>query len=133
MMHLQQAIFRCWGADHRLCALVPAERVLSGAPLNNPPMPYVVLKIGERRAVARTSSGTVVDRVKVRFEAWSPRLEDVQAVAEQLVRRFERASFETAAGRVLDMRGGAGQEQLHTSGLWQQTLSFELLVLVDRR
>lgn len=132
MMHLQKAIFRHWGADFVLSSLVPTERVLAGAPLNNPAPPYVVITVAATRPIARTSSGTLVDRVELHFDTWANRLEEVEEMAQQIVRRFERAAFDIESGRVLDMRSGPAQEKLHACGSWQHTLTFEVLLLAGR-
>ncbi|HVU87348.1 MAG TPA: DUF3168 domain-containing protein [Pirellulales bacterium] len=103
-MSLEQAIHNRWATDFLLAGLLPAERLSTGAARGETSFPYVVLSRRENQVLARTSSGTSIDRAVVRFAIWSADLDEAKEIARAVAHRFERVDFPLDEGNVLNMQ-----------------------------
>jgi hypothetical protein len=125
-MSVEQAIHQRWQTDFRLAALVPPQRLLTGAAFGNPTLPYVVIQRLASAPRTHTSSGTRISQLRLQFHGWTSDLETGKQLASQVRRRFDRTSFAVSDGRVLNMQQTDEQESLEADGVWHITIDFEV-------
>jgi Protein of unknown function (DUF3168) len=117
-MSLEQAIHERWATDFLLASVLPVERLTTGAARGETSLPYVVLSRRENQVVARTSSGTSIQRAIMRFAIWAADLDQAKQIAQAVGRRFERAEFALSTGDVLNMQRSLEIETQADDGSW---------------
>lgn len=138
-MSVQQAIHEHWSAYRPLDDLVPANRVYTGLV---PPvdaaggavtLPYVSLTTQGDRGAQRTSSGTVLTSVQLRFSVFGGKYSETKEVAAAILAHFNRAEFNWSRGKVLDMKQIHQAETEADDGTWQIALDYLARVLQTGR
>jgi hypothetical protein len=125
-MNLEAEIQRRWAVDHTLAGLVPTDRVFTGAAGGAPALPYVVVHRLPEAKAERTSSGKTIARTRLRLNIWATALEQAAEIARAAAARLDRADFELADGRVLDVVVADETHDRQNDGTWRVAL--ELLV-----
>ncbi len=123
-MSLEQAIHERWGTDFLLAADLPVEKLSTGAARGETSLPYAVLARRENQPLARTSSGTSIDRAVLRFTIWTADLDEGKRIARSIARRFDRADFSLASGAVLNMQRSLEAETQVDDGTWRLDLDY---------
>ncbi|MBI2826708.1 MAG: DUF3168 domain-containing protein [Planctomycetia bacterium] len=126
-MSLEQAIHERWASDFVLTAGLPVERVFTGNACGDPPLPYAVLERRENQVLARTSSGTSIDRAVLRITVWTADLGQGQQILRAVAGRFDRAEFDLAAGRVLNMERLAESQSQQDDGAWRLEMDYAVI------
>jgi hypothetical protein len=121
---LMQAIQQRWGESAGLSALVPAERVSTGAS-PSPALPRAVLSKQSHQPLAACNDGSAVSTVGVRIEVFHANYDAAAAVVRQLAAVLDRADFPLPdGGRVINMRKMNDTEEQHSDGTWQMAVDF---------
>lgn len=123
-MSLEAAIHDRWESWPALAALVPAERVVTGAARGEMSLPYVVLVREQEAAPVRTSSLTEVSETMVRFEIRTVELGEGKTIAQAIRQRFNRQGFALAAGTCLVMQWNSETEQAASDGTWRVAVQY---------
>jgi hypothetical protein len=123
-MSFEQAIHRHWSAWQPLTALVPETRVFTGLARGGPPRPYVTLERVEPSQTTRTSSGALLEALRVRLTIWDDDLDRAKQVAGEVLRHFHRAAFPFDGGRVLDCKPVEQVERQEAGGVWRVALDY---------
>lgn len=123
-MSLEAAIHDQWSATPALVALVPEERVVTGAARGEVPLPYVILTREKDAARVRTSSGVEVSDTTIRFDIRVADLDEGKSIAEAIRERFNRQSFALAGGTCLVMQWASEQERSETDGGWGVSVEY---------
>lgn len=134
-MSIEQAIHRVWASSPPLSRLVPPERLATGlvpprdAAARSMRLPYVSLQVdppAEAQQFVRTSAGTLLGRISVRFHVVAEHLATAQAVAEAIHDRFQRADFAWSAGQVQDMKLATWRHEQTFEGPWHLVREYTL-------
>lgn len=125
-MSVEQAVHQHWALWKPLTDLVPESRVVTGLAQGEPALPYVTIQRQGDAATTRTSSGTLLDTLRLRFSIWDDRLDRALLVARELRQRFNRADFGWSQGRVLDCRQVQHAHLEEEDGIWRVMLDYEL-------
>src|SRR5262249_28368694 len=126
-MSLEQAIHERWATDFLLAGILPADRVSTGTARGETSLPYVVLSRRENQVVARTSSGTSIDRTVMRFTIRSADLDEGKDIAHAVAHRFERVDFALDHGNVLNMQRTQETESQADDGSWRLELDYVVI------
>jgi hypothetical protein len=130
-MNLAQAIHARWAANERLNGLLPADRLITGqVPDDDRRTALATLLITGGRLLGCANDGSSVDELTVRLRVYHPDYDAGSTIVDALLAVFERADFDLAGGRVVNMqRGGLAQEiQDPHSGRWQWMIEFQCCV-----
>ncbi len=131
-MNLEAEIQRRWAVDFSLAGLVPPDRVFTGAAGGAPALPYVVIHRLPEAKAERTSSGTTIARTRLRMNIWAAGLEQATAIARAVAARLDRADFELADGRVLDVVLADETHERQNDGTWRVALELQITHLHTR-
>lgn len=127
-MNLEQAIHARWAASPNLEALLPAERVRTGA-FHGEGRPYATLERKTSRTVFRTNAGDALDEVMVAVHVWHESYDAGRAILQQVRAAFDRSDFSLDGGnRVVQMRRIADAARQHDGNVWQLTVEFSVSV-----
>lgn len=118
-MNLEQAIRDRWLGGATLAALVPRDRLWTGATPPAVDLPYVVLSRGHTDAKTRTSAGRQIAVAGLRFAIVAPDLFTAQIVQREIERLFDGVDFALDEGRVLDMRCARHEPTRSLDGVWR--------------
>ncbi len=128
-MNLEQAIHERWAAAEALCALLPAEKLRTGA-ARGLELPYAVLTRKAGRNVFRTSGGQALDEVILAVCVRHEEYDAGRAVVREVMAAFDNSDFSLSDGpRVVAMRRTGETAPLHDGKAWRFELEF--LVQVD--
>jgi len=127
-MNLEQAIHERWAADTELCEALPVARLYTGLAPGSAAAPYAVLTELGRRPQTHTSSGTVLERVTLRFTSWTATLAAGRRLGEAIAAQFNRRDFALDVGRVLNMERVNEQAQQQPDGAWRIELDYAVTV-----
>jgi hypothetical protein len=101
---LESAINLIWAYNASLCAIVPANRLLSGRIPPSEKMPYVRLDPGEGQESIVTNR-TIYATHKITFHIWSDGTTDVDLEIWPLIRNaFSAMIFDWGTGGVINMK-----------------------------
>jgi len=126
-MGLERAIHERWATDYLLCALLPVAQLTTGTARGETNLPYVVLTRAEDRVLVRTSSGTSIDRVVLRFTVWAASLDQAQEIAQAVARRSDRADFALPDDGVLNMQRAAATQSQADDGSWRLEVDYAVI------
>ncbi len=129
-MNLEQAIHQRWVCDFALCAALPAARLFTGQAPGTTAAPYAVLTGRGRQSLARTSSGTILERELVRLTSWTATLAAGRRIGQAIAARFDRSDFDLDDGRVLNMERTNEAAQQQEDGAWR--IDFDYAVTIRR-
>lgn len=115
-MSLEAAIHARCASGAALVALVPAERIVTGAARGDMTLPYVVVTRERETVRTRTSSQLEVSETTVRFEIRAADLDQAKSIAEAVRERFNRQGFALPAGTCLVMQWSHETEQAAAGG-----------------
>jgi len=121
---LEQAIHARWAASPNLEALLPAERVRTGA-FHGEGRPYATLERKTSRTVFRTNAGDALDEVPLAVHVWHTSYDATRAIAQQVKAAFDRSDFSLDGGdRVVEVHRTAESARQHENNVWQFTIEF---------
>lgn len=123
-MSLEQAIHQRWANDVTLSTFLPAAKLYTGAARGNADLPYVVLTRLRSEPTGRTSSGTELRRVAVRFDVWAANLEQAKAIGSAMRGVFNRQGFALSGGTCLVMQWDGETETAVENGAWHLTVDY---------
>lgn len=123
-MSLEAAIHERWASDLALSDLVPAERVYTGVARGTEELPYVVVTRARSEAQGRTSSGTELRQVVVRFDVWGADLDGVKAIGSAMRGAFNRQGFAVAEGVCQLMQWQGETERGMENGAWHLAVDY---------
>lgn len=126
-MSLEQAIHNRWATDFLLAGLLPHDRLSTGAARGDTSLPYVVLSRRENQVLARTSSGTSIDRALMTFAIWSADLDQAKEIGRAVAHRFERVDFPLDEGSVLNMQRLREAETQADDGSWRLEIDYAVI------
>lgn len=127
-MTLEQAIHARWAASPALEALLPAQRVRTGA-FHGDGRPYATLERKAGRTVFRTNAHDAVDEVLLAVHVWHESYDAGLAIVREVKAAFDRSQFDLDGGdRAIQVRRTAESARQHDGGVWQFTVEFSVSV-----
>lgn len=130
-MNVQRAIHETWSAHAPLARLLAADHFFTGkVPVEDAQaramgLPYAALAIVGDYETQRTSSGTQLVRCLLRFSIYTAQYTLAKEIAAEVLARFNRATFVSADGRVLDMKPANRSETEQDNGAWRIAMDFD--------
>lgn len=132
-MSVEQAIHEHWGAYKPLADLVSDANVFTGEAKGELTLPYVTLeRIGDTES-RRTSEGTILETVQLRFNVWGETLDQVKKVGDAISDHFNRLDFDWSRGKVCDCKPNNQVDVPDTNGVWHSLRDYLVRVRHNSR
>jgi len=129
-MNLMQVIHERWAEATALNALLPAERVFTGAS-HHASLPLAVITKESDKPDSYATDGSAIDIVALRIRVLHAEHDPAAAIIHQIKKTFDRSTFNLADSDVVQLMQRVNDfEQHRDDGSWEMVIDFQCTVFL---